>query len=514
MAEAPHYRDSGAIVLIRGHGTALEVYWVRRADHVSFMPGFYAFPGGIVGPGDVALPIDGAADDRGRALRACAIRETFEEIGVLVARGGRRDAAGLEEARERLFSGQSDFGALARELGWRFHADDLQAAGRWRTPPFASARFDATYFLAQMPDGPEPVVAVAELSEGEWIAPARALERWRAGEAVFAAPILYTLRELAAGEDGLAARLDAASRRLEQPQRIELEWGIVLHPMPTGALPPATHTNAYLIGDGEMALVDPGSGDPRELEALAALIASLQADGRTLTRILLTHAHADHVGGVETLRRRYRVPVLGHHAIAEQVPLDAELADGDTLTLASPTADWALRVIHTPGHARGHLCYLHERTGALLTGDHVVGSGTVIIDPPEGDMADYMASLERLAALPVRTLFPAHGSPSGAAVGRIRALLAHRREREQRVFEVLSGVPRAPAELLGLAYADTPQTLWPYAERSLLAHLLKLEREGRASREGRGWRRGGPLSSPGVEHAGPVPGPGRQRGGE
>src|SRR3989442_1432122 len=110
MADAPRYRDSAAIVLIRGHETAFEVYWARRADQVSFMPGFYAFPGGIVGPGDVALPIEGAANERGRVLRACAIRETFEEIGVLVARGGRRDPAALEDARERLLCGEADFG--------------------------------------------------------------------------------------------------------------------------------------------------------------------------------------------------------------------------------------------------------------------------------------------------------------------------------------------------------------------------------------------------------------------
>jgi glyoxylase-like metal-dependent hydrolase (beta-lactamase superfamily II) len=259
--------------------------------------------------------------------------------------------------------------------------------------------------------------------------------------------------------------------------------------MSTRPLPPATHTNAYLVGDGEMALVDPGSGDPQEVDTLAALIGSLEPDGRTLTRILLTHAHPDHIGGVEAVRQRYRVPVLGHPAIAEHVRLDAELKDGDTVALSSPNADWTLRAIHTPGHARGHLCYLHERTGALLTGDHVVGAGTVIVDPPEGDMIDYMASLERLASLPVRTLFPAHGSPSGAAVRRIRALLAHRREREQKVIGALSGVPRPLSELLANAYGDTPQRLWPYAERSLLAHLLKLEREGRASREGSGWRR-------------------------
>src|SRR5215813_1992219 len=130
MADAPRFRDAAAIVLIRGHGAALETYWARRADQVSFMPGFYAFPGGIVGPGDARLAVEGSPDDRARSLRACAIRETFEEIGVLIARDGRRDPATLADARERLLCGEASFSALASELGWRFHAGDLMPAGR------------------------------------------------------------------------------------------------------------------------------------------------------------------------------------------------------------------------------------------------------------------------------------------------------------------------------------------------------------------------------------------------
>src|SRR6059036_2756441 len=117
MTERPRFRDSGAIVLLRGRGADLEVFWVRRSEQVSFMPGFHAFVGGVVGPADSTLPIEGAAgDDRERTLRGCAVRETFEEIGVLVARDGRRDPATLAQARERLLSGDTTFAALAREL--------------------------------------------------------------------------------------------------------------------------------------------------------------------------------------------------------------------------------------------------------------------------------------------------------------------------------------------------------------------------------------------------------------
>src|SRR5258706_11319 len=121
----PHFRESAAILLVRGHGTELQVYWVRRSDQVSFMPGFHAFVGGVVGPGDGTVAMDGVDDDRARALRACAIRETFEEIGVLLAREGRRDAATLAEARERLLCGEAKVAAFTRELGRTVHAADL-----------------------------------------------------------------------------------------------------------------------------------------------------------------------------------------------------------------------------------------------------------------------------------------------------------------------------------------------------------------------------------------------------
>ncbi len=184
------------------------------------------------------------------------------------------------------------------------------------------------------------------------------------------------------------------------------------------------------------------------------------------------------------------MPVLAHADTAAHVRVDRTLADGDLVPLApGPAGPWDLRVLHTPGHTRGHLCFLHARTRSLLCGDHIAGGrGTVIIDPPEGDMAAYIASLERLLEEPVDTLFPAHGSPQGAARHRIRGLIAHRRAREARVIEALGPAPRTVADMVPQVYEDTPRELWGYAGRSLLAHLLDLEARGVAVREGETWR--------------------------
>ncbi len=490
---APRFRGSAAVVMIRGTGDALEVFWVRRSDAVAVMPAFEAFVGGSVDPGDATIAIDGAPEEADRLLRACAIREAFEETGVLLALEGAVDLSQLHAARSRLLAGEATFADLAREHGWRFRARDLAPAGRWQTPAFASVRFDTQYFLARVPAGQEPAVRVGELASGEWVRPAEAIARWRRGAATFAAPILYTLEAIGEGETNLAERLQQAPARAGQPvRRIELAWGVVLHPMKTKPLPPATHTNAYLVGEREMALIDPGSAEPAELDELFRLVDALGAAGRRLKLVVVTHHHDDHIAGADAVRARYRVPVVGHPEVARRVRLDVALKDGEWLPLLPGDAgDWNLHVLHTPGHTRDSLSLLHRRTRSLFCGDLIPGGrGTVIIDPPDGDMAQYLGSLARLLEEPVDTLFPAHGSPQGAAKKRIRALVEHRMKRERLVREALAREPQPLQALVERAYADTPPELWPYAERSLLAHLLKLAAEGRAVRDGDRWRAG------------------------
>ena len=504
----PKFRASAVVVLVRGRGAGLQVYWVRRSDAVPAMPGFDAFVGGGVNAedaslaaamtppagDDVAAAADGFDAAQLRVLEACVIREAFEETGVLLGTGARTEAAALAAMRNHVLEGTTSFGAFAREHGWGFEGGALRYIGRWTTPPFSTARFDSAFFLAEVPAGQEPSIIPGELARGEWIAPAAALAQWKSGEAAFAAPILHVLLELAsvAGDPFAATvleRLRSAPRRAGQPvRRIEMKWGIVLHPTKTRPLPPATHTNTYLVGDRDMALIDPGSADPAELDALYSVIDSLAADGRRVACVLATHHHPDHIAGIEAVRERYTVPVLAHAESARAVRPDRLLDDGEIVTLDSNARDWSLRTLYTPGHTRGHLSFLHPGTRSLFTGDLIPGgAGSVIIDPPDGDMFEYMESLERLLMEPVDTLFPGHGAPQGGAQRRIRAMIAHRGEREAKVLAALDKTPRTLSELIARAYADTARDLWSYAERSLLAHLLKLEREGRAARDGDRW---------------------------
>jgi glyoxylase-like metal-dependent hydrolase (beta-lactamase superfamily II) len=323
------------------------------------------------------------------------------------------------------------------------------------------------------------------------VRPADALARWERGEVTFVAPILWTLRAASEGEGNLVARLaEGPARHADPVRRIEMKWGVVLHPMKTRPLPPADHTNAYFLGERETVLIDPGSGEAAELAQLFTLAGLLATEGREVRWILATHHHPDHIGGVEACRRHFGARVAGHPRLVDVIRLDRVLEDREEWVLERGLHDWRLRVLHTPGHTRDSLSLLHERTRSLFCGDLIPGGvGTVIIDPPDGDMIDYLSSLKRLLGEPVETLFPAHGSPQGAASRRVQGLIAHRLEREAKVLNALGSTARPIAALVESAYAETPPELWKHAERSLLAHLLKLETEGRAVRDGERWRR-------------------------
>ena len=252
-----------------------------------------------------------------------------------------------------------------------------------------------------------------------------------------------------------------------------------------GGLMTGPGTNSYFVGEGDdWALIDPGPALSRHLRAL-----QLAAPG-PIRHILVTHTHPDHSPGAVPLRRLTDAELLGRvsaHAEGQDrtfVP-DRELGDGDTLTLGASTT---LRVMHTPGHASNHLCYLLESEGLLFTGDHIIQGSTVVIDPPDGDMRAYLASLERLLTEDLTTIAPGHGMLICEPHDALCALIAHRLNRESRVRAALS-VHKAQSlsTLCEHVYAEVPTVLHGLAERSLLAHLLKLQADGRARRRGDLW---------------------------
>ncbi len=468
-----------AVVMHRDGPDGREVLLVRRGTERRFAGGFHAFPGGRLDPEDRSVPVAGASGDDA-ALVACATRELFEETGVLLAEGAARvDREARLRGRRALLDGTTPWGTFLGENGLALSAGLLAPAGRWITPEYAPLRYDARLFLAPLPGGEVADVWPGELSGGAFFPAARVLARWARGELLLFPPNLHAVRVVAAsGPPSLDLLRAPPARAL----RIEFQGGFVLAALRTPTLPPATYTNAWIVPALEgVAVVDPGAPDPAEQAQLFALLDLLAAEGRRTTAIWLTHAHPDHVGAVAGVAARYGVPVRAHALAEGRVPgvhvepvRDGELLGGRFLALA------------TPGHAREHLAFLDEPTGALLCGDLVSTLSTIVIDPDEGDMAEYVAQLERVRALAPRTLYPAHGPPAPDAVARLGAYLAHRREREALVVAALRPGGTL-AEMTAAAYTDTLPAFFPVAERSCLAILEKLRREGRAREHAGAW---------------------------
>ena len=231
-------------------------------------------------------------------------------------------------------------------------------------------------------------------------------------------------------------------------------------------------TNTYLIGIDEVAVIDPGPDDADHLDAVAA------AGSGEIKWILCTHTHPDHSPGAAGLKERTGAEVLAF-ADRDGLVCDRHLADGDTVE----GTEFTLQAVHTPGHASNHLCFLLERERLLFSGDHVMDGSTVVISPPDGDMAAYLASLERLLAWrrPLKAIAPAHGHLIEDPRAKLQEYLDHRRAREA---QVLAAVRRASSSGTGTAalvaelYAEVADDLHPVAQRSVWAHLRKLADEG------------------------------------
>lgn len=254
-----------------------------------------------------------------------------------------------------------------------------------------------------------------------------------------------------------------------------------------------TGTQTYLVGDaGEVAVIDPG---PDEAEHIEALLAAIGDD--TVVAIVCTHTHRDHSPAAAPLSARTGAPIIGCAPLVlnddgpradasfdEGYAPDRVLADGEALQ----GKGWTLRALATPGHTSNHLCFALEETGALFTGDHVMGWSTSVVSPPDGDMTAYMASLARLYEREQDLIYyPAHGPEIGRPRQLVRGMIGHRRQREKQILRQIESGRSRIADMVPQMYKGVDQRLWPAAGRSVLAHLIDLEKRGITSRHEDEW---------------------------
>ena len=540
-------RPAATVLLLRDtpDNGGLEVLMTRRSGTASFAPGAYVFPGGGIDALD-ASPESHAAADRRPAQgdlhltqAIAAIRESFEELGVLLARhvDGPRKGQMADAQDIAAIDRHQPFAAQCQARGLRLAADSVYLLAHWTGDRDLPRRFDVPFLVARMPEGQEPVADETEQFEPVWVRPADALARHEAGQFFMIYPTIRTLQRLAKFVSTQAV-LDAVAH--EQPLWVscpragllggtearymedEMPFGElalvcpdgqIVHPLdwqteravpllrnvqrltaPNPGVMTGPGTNSYLVGDPATGFIaiDPGPADAEHLDKL------WRAAGGDIRMIVCTHSHPDHSPGAAPLQAlcvqagRAAPPILGLPSAptaraASAFTPDRALQNNELLALMGKAPEGkithTLQVIHTPGHAANHLCLLLQEDGLLFSGDHILNGSTTVIDPPDGNMADYLDSLDRLDALcaehSVEFILPAHGhvlgGPINGARSAIAKLKAHRLAREAKVLAAMQALPDGSMEdWVQHAYDDVPPRMWPVAQRSLLAHVERI----------------------------------------
>jgi endoribonuclease LACTB2 len=442
-----------AVTALLNHGG--EIFMVRRHPNMAVFPGFHAFPGGKVDKCDadsaLAHPVLAAHPPR---LMHALHRELLEELGFDL------------------------FGACA--AGKVRRITDLGVA---LTPPVQPLRFNTHFYRVDLTERPALNIDRQESISEIWGTPAALWQRYQRGQLLLAPPTIATLRALSADPDcSSIPELDFGLREHAELPMVEPQAGVRMIFVRSNTLPPATHTNVFLLGDAQShrILVDPSPSSREELEKLKALCQRL-----VIHEVFLTHHHPDHREHADDIARHFNAPLGLSQDTYDRIKAKCGMQFFEGLTIntyreGDVVCRWQgqpVRVYEVPGHDEGQLALMPDGRAWCIVSDLIQGIGTVVVARPEGNMRRYFASLQRMIDLNPEVIYPSHGGALGT-VHRLQETLKHRQLREQQVL-TLHREGRSVAEMLPLIYKDLPDPrLLPLAQMNIESHLEKLREDG------------------------------------
>lgn len=545
-------RPAATIILARNSADGVEVLMMQRTTAVDFATGMHVFPGGAVDPTDhhpeiasLCVDLDDARasqmlgiEQGGLAYWIAAIRECFEESGLMLGYRAERelvrlqgeDADRLAKLRLEMAQNKLTFADILKAEQFRAATDRIAYYSHWITQAGRPKRYDTRFFVAQAPEGQTAEQDNHETVGQVWVRPEQAIEMNKAGTIELMFPTIKTLESLtpfkeveelleyarmpkpkvliapftATARDGKqhilipgdfayteVRKIDpenkgTAQSFIEPGQPVAIGERITRVTAANPGMMTGPGTNTYLIGDAQtgVAVIDPGPLLDEHIQNI------LNAATGPIKWILCTHTHIDHSPAAKSIKEKTGAQIYGRPAPAfpnqdQTFAPDYVVTHDQVLNIAGTT----LRVIHTPGHASNQVCFLLEEQGMLFTGDHIMQGSTVVINPPDGNMAQYLESLKLITKYSINYLAPGHGFLMTNANEIVERLIIHRMGRENKVLAGLraSGQPLPLEELVKHAYSDTDPRLHKVAMRSLQAHLDKLLSEGRVQHQNGTW---------------------------
>jgi recombination protein RecT len=539
--EPVELRHAATVLLLRDTDAGIEVLMTRRSLKASFAPGAYVFPGGGIDEADSAAHGQSTRRNTQSDLHLtqaiAAIRESFEELGVLLAKHA--DGSHVTTADIAALDRKAPFAAQCQAHGLTLAGSDVFVLAHWITDRDLPRRFDVPFLVARMPEGQEPVADETEQFEPQWIRPADALVKHKAGKFFIIFPTVRTLERLqhyanvdavleackseqplwsSCPRAGILEGKEARYMEHESPYgelALTSPDGQIVHTLdwqtetpvkllknvmrltaPNPGVMTGPGTNSYLVGDAQTGYIaiDPGPADMDHLQRL------YDAAGGDIRMIVCTHSHPDHSPGAKPLqalcKAAGKTPAIAGLPSAPTARADSSfkpdqtLINQELLTLnyIGPDAELTpenvkhqhtLKVIYTPGHAANHLCLVLVEDGLLFSGDHVLNGSTTVVNPPDGAMTAYLDSLDALSSAcdqhGIDFILPAHGYVIGQAKTAIAHLKAHRLKREAKIMAVIQANPGGTLDdWVPLAYDDVDERIWPVAKRSLQAHVDRI----------------------------------------
>ena len=489
-------RPSASVILSREREGGHEILLGHRVSELPAFPDVWSFPGGAISRVD-----RGAADshqewlqDRSDRVSVFALlREMVEELGVAPDGLG-----GLTEVKEQIRAE-----VCADKANWLrlmesgtltcegFHCEMITERV---TPPQAPARFHNLFF--HVPTG-EPGVTPSfppgrsEFDEFRWWRPADLIASWENNEIRLPPPLVTLARDLVEAienEGDLQAACDAlAADPPSGSHRFEYGPGVECVLIPTDTLPPATHSNCFILGErgGERVIVDPAANDEEGLEELSLKVQEIYDDGSSITATILTHRHPDHIGDLGQISEIYQAPIWASSETLEAIsPCDSDqvLSEGDSFVLDGPSGGIRWDVIESPGHCPGQICLVGD--SGVVSADNCTLVGTILVPSGEGDMGAYISGLERIRDLEPKVLFPGHGPLVANPKRVLTNYIEHRKARHQKVLEAVKAGNSDIPSIASAAYSDSPGAHPLLAQDQVLSHLKELQRSGDVENDG------------------------------